>query len=328
MKRILFSLFIVSVITWNAKAQEYLAPINTGASNFLSLIPDARSAGLGGTSVALTQSNNAIFHNAATSVFDSQKRGVSYTFAPVMRDFESGHSLNTIGGFYKLDKRNVILAGFRYYHYPKVEGMEVDESVSKSFRPKEWSLDLGYAREIISNLSVSATARLIHSDMGTFDGAKSANAVAFDLGAFYQQSFQFMEKASWAAGLQVSNIGSKIKYLNTEESLPAFVKAGGAVDLSFTAMHRLIATADLGYRISPADVRSVGLSAGAEYIFMEHFKARGGYHYGDQKKGDTNYGTAGLGVSYGGAQLDFAWLFAEKESPMKNSFWLSVGYSF
>lgn len=313
---------------WYVKAQEEIAPINTGAANFLTLPTDARSAGMGGTGVALQQNNSAIFSNASTTLITPQKGGVSYSFAPLMCDFESGHSLNSISGFYKIDKRNVILAGFRYYHYPKIGGLAVDENTETSFRPKEWSIDLAYAREIIPNLGVSATVRLIHSDMGNFGGAKSANAIAFDLGAIYQRSFQFMNGSHWSAGFQASNLGSKIKYLNTKESLPAFVKAGGSVNVSFTPIHRVIAAADLGYRMSPTDVKSVGARAGAEYIFMEHFKARGGYHYGDKDKGDSSYTTAGLGVCCHGAQLDFAWLFAGKENTLRNSFWLSLGYSF
>lgn len=108
--------------------------------------------------------------------------------------------------------------------------------------------------------------------------------------------------ASWTAGVQFSNLGSKVKYLNTKESLPAFVKAGGSVDLSFNQNHRLIVAADLGYRMIPSDVRSLGVSAGAEYTLVEHFKFRGGYHYGDKKKGDASYATAGLGVHYLGGK--------------------------
>lgn len=328
MKRIFICTFILTLTTWNVKAQDDLAPINTGVANFLTITPDARSAGMGGVGVALPGNNNAIFQNGATTLLNNQTAGATYTFTPYMRDYETGYSLNSIGGYYKIGKRNVILAGFRYYNYPKMEGIEGSEATNKAFRPKEWAIDLGYARQIIQNLAVSATVRLIHSDMGSFGGAKSANAVAFDLGAVYQKDFHFMNGASWTAGLQVSNVGSKIKYLNTKESLPALVKAGGSVDLSFTHIHRLVIAADLGYRMVPSDVQSLQVSTGAEYILMEHFRFRGGYHYGDKEKGDTSYATAGLGVSCCGAQLDFSWLFAEKESPLKNTFWVSLGYSF
>ena len=93
-------------------------------------------------------------------------------------------------------------------------------------------------------------------------------------------------------------------------------------------MHQLILTADVGYRLSPGDVQAVNVGAGAEYICMEHFVLRGGYHYGDKEKGDNRYATAGAGLKYKGAHLDFAWLFADKDCPIRNTFWLSAGYSF
>lgn len=328
MKKFLLYIVTLAFTTWNIKAQEDIAPVNTGAVNFLNITPDARSAGMGGAGVALSENNNAIFYNASTSVISSQKGGISYTFAPLMREYESGHSLNSLGGFYKLDRKNVILGGFRYYHYPKLEIINNGENISESIRPKEWVVDLGYAREIIPNLAASVTIKLIHSDMGNLGGAKSANAVAFDLGAIYQRSFRFLNGASWAAGFQVSNLGSKIKYLNTKESLPAFAKVGGSVDLSFTSIHRLVVAADLGYSLLPSDLNAFGFYSGAEYIWMDHFKVRGGYHYGDKKKGDSSYATAGAGIRCFGAQVDFSWLFANKENTLRNSYWISLGYSF
>ena len=80
------------------------------------------------------------------------------------------------------------------------------------------------------------------------------STVAFDLGAFCQRRFARMEGASWSAGLQVSNLGPKIKYPKSSESLPMMAKVGGSVDLPFSQMHRLMMTADLGYRLAPSDV--------------------------------------------------------------------------
>ncbi|MEY8706568.1 PorV/PorQ family protein [Bacteroides faecichinchillae] len=327
MKKIVLSILILT-FAWNVKAQDDLAPINTGAVNFLTITPDARSAGMGGASVALPGNNNAVFYNGAASVISSENGGITYTFAPIMRDYDSGHSLNSLGGFYKINQRNVILGGFRYYNYPSLDVLNSNNGKYESISPKEWVIDLGYAHEIIPNLAVSATAKLIHSDMGSFGGAKSANTFALDLGAIYRRSFKLLDDASWTAGVQFSNLGSKVKYLNTKESLPAFVKAGGSVDLSFNQIHQLIVAADVGYRMIPSDVQSLGVSAGAEYTLVEHFKFRGGYHYGNKNKGDASYATAGLGVHYLGGQIDFSWLFAEKKIPMRNSYWLSFGYAF
>lgn len=169
--------------------------------------------------------------NGASIAADKNCRGgASYTYAPWMRDYQSGYSLHTLGGFYKIDEKNVILAGFRYYNYPK---LGVLETGGESIRPKELAAEVGYARELIKNLSVSATFRYIYSDMGKVGNDRGASTVAFDLGAFYTKAIARMEGASWSAGLQVSNLGPKIKYPKSSESLPMMAKVGGSVDLPF-----------------------------------------------------------------------------------------------
>lgn len=49
---------------------------------------------------------------------------------------------------------------------------------------------------------------------------------------------------------------------------------------------------------------------------------------GDKNKGDASYATAGAGVEYAGVHLDFAWMFAGHECLARNTFWISLGYSF
>lgn len=329
MKKYLLSIIISSLTAWNVQAQNDFEPINTGVANFLTIPTDAHSAGMGGTGTALTNNLNAVFHNGASTILnDIPKAGATYTFAPWMREYESGYSLNTLGGFYKINKKNVILGGFRHYKYPKVGMVEEAGASKQNVYPKEWAIDLGYAREILPNLAASATIKYIHSDMGNFGEAKSANAVAVDLGVIYKRSLPCIEGANWTTGLQVNNLGTKMKYLETKEYLPALAKLGGAVDMPFTPIHRLIVTADLGYRFAPTDIKALNVSAGAEYTYQQHFSLRGGYHYGDKKKGDMSFATAGLGIHYWGGNLDFAWLFAKNDCPQRNTFWVSLGYAF
>ena len=117
-------------------------------------------------------------------------------------------------------------------------------------------------------------------------------------------------------------------FCSDSPSALAALLAYTTADLPFASMHRLTLTADLGYRLSPDDVQALNVSAGAEYAWMEHLMLRGGYHYGDKNKGDASYATAGAGVEYAGVHLDFAWMFAGHECLARNTFWISLGYSF
>ena len=136
-------------------------------------------------------------------------------------------------------------------------------------------------------------------------------------------------------GIQDVILGASVKITHFNEWLERnalnpeeVVYVGGAADLPFLQMHKLTLTADLGYRLSPADVQALSVSAGAEYAWRELVMLRGGYHCGDKKKGDASYATAGAGVEYAGVRLDFAWLFAGHEYLARNTFWVSLGYSF
>ena len=164
MKKTIFCVIALGMSVATVYGQDEVTAINTGAANFLTIMPDARTAALAGAGVSLTGNENAIFLNGASIAADKNCRGgASYTYAPWMRDYQSGYSLHTLGGFYKIDEKNVILAGFRYYNYPK---LGVLETGGESIRPKELAAEVGYARELIKNLSVSATFRYIYSDMG------------------------------------------------------------------------------------------------------------------------------------------------------------------
>lgn len=326
MKRIGLYLFIIGITFIKAYGQEDSGPVNTGAANYLTIPVDARSAAMGGAGVAISRVNNAVFHNGAATLSEAMhKGGVTYTYSPWMRDYESGYSLHSLGGFYKINKRNAILLGFRYFGYPEMDGIGEDAS---GIHPKEIAVVAGYAYEVIKNLSVSATFKYLYSDMGKIGNSNGASSVAFDLGILYKREIKDWEGVGWSVGIHASNLGPKIKYLTSKEALPAMVKVGGAADLPFASMHRLTLTADLGYRLSPDDVQALNVSAGAEYAWMEHLMLRGGYHYGDKNKGDASYATAGAGVEYAGVHLDFAWMFAGHECLARNTFWISLGYSF
>ena len=149
-------------------------------------------------------------------------------------------------------------------------------------------MEAGYAYEVIKNFSVSATFKYLFSDMGRIGNSRGASSVAFDLGVLYKCGINDWEGAGWSVGLHVSNLGPKINYLTSKDALPATVKVGGAADLPFLQMHKLTLTADLGYRLSPADVQALSVSAGAEYAWRELMMLRGGYHCGDKKKGDAS----------------------------------------
>lgn len=326
MKRLFIILFGAGLLTGNAVAQEngaVVEPLQTGVANFLTLPSDARSAAMGGAGIALSGHAQPVFHNGATVLgAGAATAGAAYTFAPWMRDFRSGYQLHTVGGYCRLNDRHAVMGGFRYLGYPSLTDAD-----QQKIKAKEWTLEAGYAFQVLEGLSVSATARYVYSALGEINGNNGASTAAFDVGVFYYRAFPGTEdNGEWSVGLQAANFGPQMSFVSGKEYLPATIKAGGAVSLPFLLLHRVTLTADVLYRTLPSDVRSMGVSAGAEYSLLDVLYLRGGYHYGDKKKADYSYETAGIGLSMYGVQLDFSWLFANKDCTFRNTWWMTVSY--
>ena len=59
---------------------------------FLELTPDAQSAGMAGTGLAITDNGStAIFHNASTIAFSQEAMGASYSYADINKDLSLIH---------------------------------------------------------------------------------------------------------------------------------------------------------------------------------------------------------------------------------------------
>lgn len=326
MKKILLSICVGLMSSAFAYGQEEApAMINTGVANFLTIPADARTAGMGGTGVAVT-GGPMVFRNGAAALHETDRRGAAtYTYAPWMRDRASGFALHSLGGSYRIHRRHAVLLGMRYFGYPKV--VPVDENAAV-VRPKELALEVGYAYALTKELAVSATVRYVYADMGKVGSNHATSTVVVDAGVMYRRSLANVEGGAWSVAATISQLGPKVTYLTGKESLPTLLRAGGAVEWPFHPAHRLLLTAEAGYRLAPSDVRALQVGAGVEYACWEYVRLRGGYHYGDRKKGDTPYATAGAGVAVRGVRADFAWLFGGSDCLARNTWWLSAGVAF
>lgn len=301
---------------------------DAGAASFLLISPESRVAGMGNAGTAPSLNGGSIFRNASAVSFSDYKGSFSVNYTPWMRELVSGKSLNSASGFYKLNDKHAIAAGFRYFMDSKVYLYDENGSSTGTFKPKEWAVDLAYSYLFTEKLSASLTVRYISSDMGTADGADVGNAVAFDLGLSYLMPLRAVDGGNWSLGLQLYNIGTKISYLEKEYDIPGQIKAGCGLYLPFSADHELSAALDFAYRIIPGNSSHLDAGIGVEYTFLGHGILRGGYHFGNKDYGNESYGTLGAGVKYSLFFLNAAYWLTPSDSSLKNTFSLSLGVNF
>ena len=327
MKKLYITYLILSICGFAANAQKN-ANSNSEAASFLGITPDARSTAMGGSGTALTPDAFSLYHNAAATLFSKERGAIAYSYTPWLRNLVDGSTLNSVGGFYKIDRGQGVVAGFRGFSHPDMDISDENGNIVGGFTPKEWALDLGYSRLLTDNVSVALTLHYIHSDMGSYGGAAAASAVAFDVSVYYKHKTSLVDSATWSVGLQASNIGSKIKYADTKYDLPGKISLGGALNLPFSKNHVLNCALDFGYQMIPSGSTHFQAGIGAEYICMKYAVVRAGYHIGDKNKGYDSYGSVGCGVRYYHISGDFSYLLVGADSPLKNSCQLTVGVDF
>lgn len=293
----------------------------TPGAVFLEILPDARSASLGGMSSVVTPGAMGIFGNAASNIFAPEKFGVG-TSLSARKDF-SDANLISVGGFYNPDDKNGISAGFRYFSNPEV----FLSNTNKSYKPTEIAVEVAYSRKITENLSAGLTLRFINSDMSDFPAGK-ANAFGGDLGVYYENTMSSFSGGKWNVGLHASNLGTKLEYNNGSYSLPTRLKAGGSALLPFSENHVLTLVANLAYRILPSDYSTFECGIGAEYNLYKYGFLRAGYHIGDEETGFGNFATLGVGVSVAGLKLDASYWAGAPDQDYKNILFFTLSAAF
>jgi hypothetical protein len=325
----ILSLFLLGLFhTFPAVSQEESAN-KTAAVPFLRLVPDARSAAMGGMGNVASLGASGIFNNASAILFHAGRAGVDASLSA--RRQMPDASLYSIGGYYNMDSKNGISLGARYFMSPETGETtnEYGDITTGKMRPKEMAFEIAYGRKLGKNIAASLTMRYIYSDLGSLGGlAKAASATAFDLGVFYTKECTLVDSAKWAVGFQASNLGTKIKYLNQESSLPGKVQLGGTLSLPFSGNHQLTGSFNVGYWFQPSEASGLEAAIGLEYAFFKQGFLRAGYHLGDESAGYGNFATVGAGAAIGLIQLDGSYLIGAPDEEFKNSLYFTMRVRF
>lgn len=292
---------------------------------FLEVTPDARAAALGEAGTALSPDAWSVYWNVAKAAAAVSKTEIAYSYSPWMKDLRENSRLHRVGGYYRLTDKDAVVAGFRHFANGDI-GLDEDE-----VNPGEYAIEAGYARILSEGFSAGATVRYIRSEMCDVQGVDPGNAVGFDVGMYYAMKVElFRHSSDLSFGLTVADIGSRIKYDNSEYALPTRLSAGAALNFAFSEHHRLTAAAAAAWRITPSDSRSCSGGVGVEYGLFDIGFVRSGYHWSDMEKSSGgDYVSFGAGVKYWHLFADFSYRLAtEKNDYTDRTLTLSAGFSF
>lgn len=218
---------------------ESLRTIST-AVPIIAVSPDARAGGMGDVGVASTPDGASLFWNTAKLAFlDEGSRSLALSYTPWLNSLVNDINLGYVSYSVGLDDRQGLAIAMRYFSLGEINFRDENNSPQGTGQPYEFTLNVGYGLKLSRNFSMGVGLRYIFSDLTNGlqqpgINASGGSSIAADLGLYYQSERVNLgagKAQSWAAGLNISNLGGKMSYGTSQESadfLPANLRLGGA----------------------------------------------------------------------------------------------------
>lgn len=241
----------------------------TTAVPFLTITPDARSAGFGDAGVATDADANSIHWNVGKLSFIEKKAGISVSAAPWLRQLVPDVWFYYLSGYNKFGKedRSTLAASLRYFTLGEIQFTDDKGDPMGSDQPQEFAFDVAYSQKLSEKFGVGVAMRFVSSRLvsrGVYNGVeiKPGLAGAGDIGAYYQDKTKIGGKdVNYAFGANISNMGSKITYTTdaNRDFIPANLRLGTQWKFDLDDYNQLAVMLDFNKLLVPTP----------QYIFLK-----------------------------------------------------------
>lgn len=256
------SCIIVAILGTNKLyAQENNQDLNIiqTVAPFLTIAPDSRAGAMGDAGVATSPDIYSMHWNPAKFAFIDGEGGVGISYSPWLRNLVPDINIAYLSGYYRIDKKQVVSSSLIYSSLGDVDFTDTYGNPERTFKPNEWSVDVGYSRLFTDNLSGGTAFRFIYSNLtgGSYSGGvatKPGISLAADVSLYYRKDVNLFNKESeMALGLNFSNIGSKMSYSDSQTSdfIPMNMRFGTAWTVNFDMYNKITLTADINKLLVP-----------------------------------------------------------------------------
>lgn len=198
----------------------------TTAVPFLMISPDARSGAMGDVGAATDPDGASIHWNPAKMAYIPSKMGFAVSYTPWLRALVPDINLAYLSGYGKIGKKGLqtLSGSLRFFSLGQITFTDNTGNNIGNFTPNEFSLDVSYARKLSKEFSGGISLRYIYSNLTggiNVGGAdtKAAQTAAADISFYYRtEKIEIADrKTVLTAGLNISNIGGKVAYTQTNE---------------------------------------------------------------------------------------------------------------
>lgn len=192
-KAIVFYIFILSLLSGTLYSQ----PGGKGTYDFLNAAVPARIAALGGTSLVSDDHDIqlSLFNPSLISPEMHQQLSLAYVdyFADIrFSSIQYGRTFERFGSF---------TASLQYHNYGRFDYADEAGNRDGTFGASDYALMFGWGRQLDSNFSIGAQAKLVGSQYESY----SSYGLAVDVAGTYRNA------EGWLFSLVARNIGSELK---------------------------------------------------------------------------------------------------------------------
>jgi len=272
---ILFSLSLVAVGQSLPTGQEVrYNPIST-AVPFLTITPDSRHGAMGDVGAATSPDANSQYLNPSKYAFTEGKYGFSLSYTPWLRELVNDINLAYLSGYYRIDDMQVIASSLRYFSMGDITLTSEAQPNIATVNPSEFAFDFSYSRKLSDKFSGGVAIRYIRSDLS--GGISTGTGVEYTAGNAYGTDVSFYYINQWggtgasksfAAGINFSNIGSKISYDQgtNKEFLPANMRLGTTFTNQFDEFNMLSISLDVNKLLVPTPATKVSYTGSGDIV--------------------------------------------------------------
>ena len=340
-----------------AEEESTYNPISTSVS-FLNIAPESRGSALGDAGAATSPDVYSQYWNPAKYPFTTDQFGLGISYTPWLRSLVNDIGLVDVTGYLRFDKLQTISGSIRYFSMGEIQWTNDQGDTEGKITPNEFAVDLGYSRKFSDHWGGAVVFRYIRSDIFSGYGGSEAspgNSVAADIASYYTNSDVYISDypATYAFGLNISNIGRKITYDDKDRLfIPANMKFGASLELEIDDYNSIMGTVDLNKLLVPVtdstdmsslsgifnsfsdapggfseELQEVMVSVGLEYTYDKTFSVRGGYFYENMYKGNREFFSLGAGFKMNVFSLDVSYLVpVDASSPLANTLRFSLTF--
>jgi len=218
------------------------------------IAPDARAAGMGDVGAATDPDVNSQYWNPAKYPFCISRAGISLNYTPWLRQLVNDISLAYVAGYYRIGDYSAISGSLRYFSLGEV--LTSQEENAMTVKPYEMSIDVAYSLMLSEKFSLAAAIRWLYSDLryDYSENSSPASAFAADLAMYYNNYINIgPRECQLGIGMNISNVGSKIKYFGDDRSnfLPANLRIGASLMVPINEYNRFTIAADANKLLVP-----------------------------------------------------------------------------